>query len=264
MASVLGRLKQILNRGGSSGPKWVPDIVYPDDVFVVSYPKSGNTWARFLIANLLKPTDEEVIDFHVCQRYVPEVGKQDDIIQTLRRPRTMKSHAPFVAEYPRLIYLVRDGRDTYVSYYFHQLRQLPQGTTFGAFLKRRDHAPCLWGEHVVSWALRDSLAAEMAVVKYEDLVRDSLGQLRRIADFLGLSVTEDRLQSAVQASSFQSMQRLERDRGRPFQDEGPEVFVRKGQPGNWKEFFGPEEKALFKDREGDVLIRLGYEVDDNW
>ena len=29
--------------------------VFPDDVYIVSYPKSGNTWTRFLIANLIYP-----------------------------------------------------------------------------------------------------------------------------------------------------------------------------------------------------------------
>ena len=32
--------------------------VYADDTFLVSYPRSGNTWTRFLIANLLHPEVE--------------------------------------------------------------------------------------------------------------------------------------------------------------------------------------------------------------
>jgi hypothetical protein len=39
---------------------------------------------------------------------------------------------------------------------------------------------------------------------------------------------------------------------------------RKGQPGNWREYFTTNNKILFKDITGDLLFRLGYEADSNW
>jgi len=39
---------------------------------------------------------------------------------------------------------------------------------------------------------------------------------------------------------------------------------RKGQPGGWREHFTPANKALFKERAGDLLIRLGYESSYDW
>jgi hypothetical protein len=39
---------------------------------------------------------------------------------------------------------------------------------------------------------------------------------------------------------------------------------RSGKTGGWKEHFTPEHKALFKEVAGDLLVRLGYEQDNNW
>jgi hypothetical protein len=39
---------------------------------------------------------------------------------------------------------------------------------------------------------------------------------------------------------------------------------RSGKTGGWKEHFTPQHKALFKDVAGDLLVRLGYEKDNNW
>ena len=46
--------------------------VYPDDTFLVSYPKSGNTWVRFLLSNLLFP--QEDVGFANINRLLPAPG----------------------------------------------------------------------------------------------------------------------------------------------------------------------------------------------
>jgi hypothetical protein len=39
---------------------------------------------------------------------------------------------------------------------------------------------------------------------------------------------------------------------------------RKGKSGDWKQHFSEDNKRLFKVKAGDVLIRLGYEKDNEW
>lgn len=39
---------------------------------------------------------------------------------------------------------------------------------------------------------------------------------------------------------------------------------RSGKTGEWKKYFSPEHKALFKAVSGEMLVKLGYERDDNW
>ena len=51
-------------------PDFVPKTIFPDDVFIVSYPKSGSTWLRFLIGNYLS---ENQCRFSNVQTFVPDV-----------------------------------------------------------------------------------------------------------------------------------------------------------------------------------------------
>jgi hypothetical protein len=53
--------------------------VYPDDTFLVSYPRSGNTWTRFLIANLAYP--HESVSFLNIERLIPDTASQSNRAQ---------------------------------------------------------------------------------------------------------------------------------------------------------------------------------------
>jgi hypothetical protein len=68
--------------------------LFPDDVFITSYPRSGNTWTRFLIGNLIYPDGS--LSFNNIEQRVPEIHAHSDrAMRRLRRPRVLKSHEPF-------------------------------------------------------------------------------------------------------------------------------------------------------------------------
>src|ERR1700754_3798391 len=75
--------------------------IFPDDVYVVSYPRSGNTWTRFLLGNLLYP---DPATFSNIESRVAEIYfNPDHVLRRLPRPRLLKSHEAFHPNYPHVI-----------------------------------------------------------------------------------------------------------------------------------------------------------------
>ena len=73
--------------------------VFPDDIFLVSYPRSGNTWTRFLLGNLIYQNDPVTFSNIECR--IPEIYfNRDRFLRQLPRPRMLKSHESFQPHYP--------------------------------------------------------------------------------------------------------------------------------------------------------------------
>ena len=94
---------------------------------------------------------------------------------------------------------------------------------------------------------------EVLSLRFEDLILDRRATLERLLEYLeqrGLSLKMPRSQAATLLQAVIAPKKS--------------GTFRKGQPGNWREHFTEANKALFKEKAGDLLIKLGYEVDDNW
>src|ERR1700675_2075178 len=77
--------------------------IFDDDIFLTSYPRSGNTWTRFLVGNLVHT--EEAVTFLNVERLVPDMYKHSDhYLRNLPGPRILKSHEVFDPRYKRIIY----------------------------------------------------------------------------------------------------------------------------------------------------------------
>jgi hypothetical protein len=90
-------------------------------------------------------------------------------------------------------------------------------------------------------------------LRFESLILDRQVALERILDYLaerGFTPQPPRSQAVAVLA-----QAIEPRRSGTF---------RKGKPGNWREHFTPANVTLFKERVGDLLIRLGYEKDNDW
>ena len=234
--------------------------VLQNDIFLVSYPKSGNTWLRFILANLLNKNEE--INFTNIHQYSAEEGKIPSLKDELNKQRFVKSHSQFNSSFPKIIYIVRDGRDVYVSYYHYLKNNLPPGTSFKEFLANGPFIYGRWSEHVFSWL--DNCKNPLLLIKYEDMHRDPLNTMGKVIDFIGLEVDNMSIKIALEKSCFDHMRNLEKTFGRGEYKTGPDIFMRKGEVGDWQKYFHHEEKKIFKELDQLSLTKLQYEDSPNW
>ncbi|MBW1923363.1 MAG: sulfotransferase domain-containing protein [Deltaproteobacteria bacterium] len=237
------------------------------DVFLVSYPRSGNTWLRFIIANLQNDNSAEPIDFHTVHHFVPDIEMESGraLARNMKGPRILKTHGRHDPRIRKAVYLLRDGRDVMVSYYHYLLGQGRIYSTFLEFLKTGPAYPCQWQEHVTSWLGNRKKRTEILLVRYEDLLHDAFGQTKKVAEFLGLSQDDHCIQEAISKSTFARMSQMEREKGRAHHDSTKGFrFIRKGISGDWRNYFEERHKKVFKNQANDVLIRFGYAVDRDW
>jgi hypothetical protein len=95
--------------------------VFPEDVYLVSYLRSGGTWTRFLVGNLLNPTDPVTFD-NVARRVAPIYDWSDRALRLF--PRVLKSYEPFDPRYLSVLYTVRDPRHVGVCLYSYSQNAL--------------------------------------------------------------------------------------------------------------------------------------------
>ena len=101
-------------------------------------------------------------------------------------------------------------------------------------------------------------------MRYEDLKLDTTAELRRIVEFIGLVASETQIAAAVEQASFSNMRQIEEDSGHPRRKAFSGRFVRQGQSHGWEGAYGDQERAVFKARENEALLRLGYADTADW
>ncbi len=233
----------------------------PDDVFLVSYPRSGTTWMQMVLYQL---TTEGRMDFDHIGQKVPWYERSLAVgaaraadFEDLPAPRVFKSHLlpRWLPGPARFIYIQRDGLDVAMSYYHLYKSHLGyRGRVddfFERFLAGRVQYKS-WFAHVAAW---ERLRTEPGVlfVRFEDLKRAPAEQIERIAAFLGIALDAKRRARVLERSTLAFM--------KAHQDKFDHLtalmlengwrrgaFIRDGAVGGWRRRLAPGQADRFRAR----------------
>lgn len=232
----------------------------PTDTFLCSYPKSGNTWLRFLLAHLLSARTD--ITLRNVDAVVPDLYMARQTADQLASPRFLKTHDAWFDYYPKTIYVVRDVRDVLLSYYHYQVGLGAFSGSLSEFIGAADtlHPFGTWHDHV-SAALRFRAAHpdRLLLLRYEDLQQTPEQELEKVIAFTGL-VPARSIAEAVALSEFGRLRKLEEKHGSAFSDKSGGHFFRSGRSGEGREQLSATDQQHLAAANRDLLRQLGYPV----
>jgi hypothetical protein len=158
----------------------------------------------------------------------------------------------------RMISTTRDGRDCYVSLWFHLY---PDREPLAAD-NRADFVGRIQG-HAATW--RDTQAkfrkdaaghpGQHFAIRYESLLEDAQGEMTRLFQWLGCDASDATVSEVVARNAFAVL-----SGGRSPGETDARSFLRKGIAGDWKNHFDDECDRLYREVAGEALTAAGYEV----
>lgn len=155
----------------------------------------------------------------------------------------------------KFIHIIRDGRDTACSLRTYPKRKLVDGK----FVPNNTRHPFDYCVRTWVSAINRGFAARnysnYIEIQYEDLVNHTVTTMERLYGFLDLGMISEERLLGFYKNEIPEKHPSNIEIGRP---------LYKGAVAKWKKQMTQEEKALFKEMAGDVLIELGYEGDFNW
>lgn len=264
--------------------------------WLASYPKSGNTWIRCLIASLQNDATATHLDELIAAlpnaasrvwlaRYLDvdvsaltpaelhllrHVAYRRCAAQNLRM---LKVHDRYettlfpAAATAGTVYIVRDPRDVAPSWADHARLDLDTAiaqlgtsstTVSGTLSAYRSQARQRFGSWSEHVASWLRAPGPRLLLRYEDLLADPLRETTRLADFLGLPAEPKRVARAVASCRFETLRNAEQRLGFAERQEGQAQFFRQGRAGAWRTLLTAAQAARVLADHGPTMAWLGY------
>lgn len=273
-------------------------------IWLASYPKSGNTWFRVFLTNLMQSTDNPAnindlaetsisssrkifddytglsssdLTFDEIDKLRPDVYRMqskesDELIFKKVHDKYYKvddHQALFPSEVSKgVIYLIRNPLDVLVSFAYHSARPVDKmiktmnNPAYAFCDKNTKLANQLrqilgsWSDHVSSWTEQKEIPVH--VMRYEDMMTDTLKTFTRAVSFIGLPSSETEIINALNKSDFKVLSEQEKQAGFKEKMIKSEAFFRKGVIGDWRNHLTEELKDEIIRKHKTIMQKFGY------
>lgn len=216
-----------------------------EHIWIASYPRSGNTYARIAIEAMYGVGTYSPYDEHGEVLGNRQTGAEP-------RYRFVKTHAQNAAHdfRKKALYIVRDGRDALVSHAHYWKQTTGDERPFDEILHRlimakvpsrdvEDYWYC-WALHVRAWMA--TRPGKTAVIRFEDLIQSPREKIAEAMQFLGIELQD----TGAAIPSFDELRALD-----------PQFF-RRGVVGSYRDEMSKDNEAAFWEFHSGGMQLIGY------
>lgn len=235
-----------------------------DAIFHITHWKAGSMWVHGVFKHLAK------------DRLVKVKGDQPDLLREALRPGGV--YSPVYISKPKFIdlvgdlphkrfFVIRDLRDTLVSWYFSLRFSHPTGA-FAFVADQRHQLESVQTEEGLIGLIQGRLSHmagiqkswldDELIIRYEDMLADEQAVFERICRHVGFNTPDEVRQRVVAFNNFENCT------GRKPGEEDQASHRRKGVVGDWRNHFSDRVKDVFKEQFGEHMIATGYEKNLDW
>ncbi|XP_073532001.1 amine sulfotransferase-like [Phyllobates terribilis] len=254
-----------------------------DDVFLVTYPKSGTIWTQQILSLIFneghRNRKEQIENIERVSWIEYNIYNTD--FSSRPSPRLFTSHLPYYLmpkdlkfKMGKIIYVSRNPKDVLVSYYhFYKMNPYLKCTihweTFINLFISGKVISGSWFDHLMGW-YQHKEDFDILFLTYEEMIKDLRSAVLKICIFVGLNLDDEAIDIVVEKATFKNMKHdplanytflsnevLDKNKG---------TFLRKGIVGDWKNTMTVAQSEMFdkfyKEKMGDLPIKFMWEINE--
>lgn len=285
----------LLNFKGYNFGKLVTDVkhlemmedfeIRDDDVFLVTYPKSGTIWAQQILSLIYfeghRNSTENIETMDRVPFFEYNIHNLDYV--NMRSPRIFASHLPYYLvpkglknKKTKILYIYRNPKDVLISFFHFSnwVSTLESTETIEHYLEKFLDGKVVgsrWFDHIRGW-YEHRHDFSIMFLSYEDMKKDLKGSVLKICSFLEKELSEEDVDAVVRQGTFQNMKSDPRANygniiNKEIGTRSNGYFLRKGTIGDWKHHLTVKQNErfdmIFKKNMKNIPLKFVWDINED-